>query len=153
MGRTQNNIKHSYWSKIARFLKRQVQQVQAGGWPVFWYKLVSLLSMLPAFPVVLFIRLLHPFIVIRIGQLFSERIGHFAANTEVCLCERDASINVPRQPFVDIWYHMPFVCNSQLKKMWDRTLHVISFDITPLYRLLLGRLMLVGQDNQTAYKF
>lgn len=135
MGRAQSNIKQPYWGKVAGFLKRQVQQVQAGGWPVFWRKLVTCLSMLPALPVVLSIRLLHPFMVIRIGQLFSVRIGHFAANTEVYLCERDAGINVPRQPFVDIWYYMPFVCNFQLKKMWDRTLHVIPFDITPLDKL------------------
>lgn len=130
MGRIQKNIKQNYWGRAALFLKRQLRQVQAGGWPIFSRKLLMLLYMIAALPVVLLIRLLRPFIVIRCGQLFSEQIGHFAGNTEVYLCERDAGINVPRrQPFVDILYHMPFVCNSQLKKMWDRSLHVIPFNI------------------------
>ena len=96
---------------------------------MFSRKLLMLLYMIAALPIVLLVRLLRPFIVIRFGQLYSAQIGHFAGNTEVYLCERDAGINVPRQPFVDILYHMPFVCNSQLKKMWDRSLHVIPFNI------------------------
>jgi putative glycosyltransferase (TIGR04372 family) len=52
----------------------------------------------------------------------SYRIGHFAANAEVYLCERDAGIH-GKHAF-DIFYHQPPVCNLQLKKMWDRTLHV-----------------------------
>lgn len=141
MSKTQSNIKQSYWSKVARFLKRQAQQVREGGWPVIWNKvleLLKLLLMLPfTLPVVLIIRLISPFLVIRLGQLNSTRIGHFAGNTEVYLCERDAGINIPRRSFVDIWYHTPFVCNTQLKKMWDRTLHIIPYDITPLVNLNL----------------
>jgi hypothetical protein len=124
MGRIQKNIKQTYWGKVDRFIKRQLQQVQAGGWPIFSRKLLMLLYVIAALPVVLIIRLLRPFIVIRFRQLFSVHIGHYAGNTEIYLCERDAGINVPSQPFIDIWYHMPFVCNSQLKKMWNRTLHI-----------------------------
>lgn len=126
----------SYWSKIPGFLARQLQQVRVGGGAVFGRKVVRLLSLLPALPVVLLIRLLRPFILVRFRGLVSERVGHFAANTEVYLCERDASINVPRQPFVDIWYHMPAICNTQLKKMWDRTLYVLpAAMVEPVYRL------------------
>ncbi|MCX6006827.1 MAG: hypothetical protein NTZ34_06160, partial [Chloroflexi bacterium] len=58
----------------------------------------------------------------------STRIGHFAGNTEVYLCERDAGINVPHRRFVDVWYQMPFVYNTQLNKLWDRTrgLHIVQ---------------------------
>lgn len=125
---TGNRSRLTYWSKIPRFLARQMQQVRAGGWKAFWRKIITLLSFLPPLlplPMVLLIRLLRPFIIIRFGRLISTRIGHLAANTEVYLCERDAGINVPRQPFMDIWYHMPLaICNEQLKKMWDRTLYV-----------------------------
>jgi putative glycosyltransferase (TIGR04372 family) len=136
---TTDHIQPTYWSKISHFLKRQAQQIRTGGWPIFWPKVfmsLKLLLMLPfVVPVVLIIRFLRPFIVIRFGQLISARIGHFAGNTEIYLCERDAGINVPRRPYVDIWYHMTPVCNMQLKKMWDRTLHVIPFDISLFDRL------------------
>lgn len=129
----------TYWSKIPRFLKRQVQQVRAGGGPVFWRKVLELLKLLLwlpfALPVVLFIRLLRPFIIVRLAPIFSSRIGHFAGNTEVYLCEREAGINVPLQRSLDLFYYRSPICNTQLKKMWDRTLHVVPFDITLLDRL------------------
>lgn len=142
-GVTTGNINHIYWSKIPGFLKRQVQQVREGGLPVFGHKFFRLLLLLPALPVVLFIRLLCPFVVIRFGELFSERIGHFAGNTELYLCEHDAGINVPHKPFMDIWYHMPCISNLQLKKMWDRILFVwpaiLVVPVVRLNRFLPGR--------------
>jgi len=138
---TENHTQPTYGSKVTRFLKHQAEQVRAGGWPIFTRKvfaLLKLLLLLPfALPLVLIIRMISPFFVIRFGLLASERIGHFAGNTEVYLCERDAGINTPWRPYVDIWYRAPFVCNIQLKKMWDRTLkHVVPFDISPLDRLI-----------------
>src|SRR5438132_1828901 len=41
------------------------------------------------------LRAIRPWLLIRIGILTSERIGHLAANTELYLCERDAGINRP----------------------------------------------------------
>lgn len=129
----------TYWSKIPRVLKRQRQQVLEGGWPVFWRKaleLLKLLLLLPfALPVVLLIRLLRPFIIVRFAPIFSSRIGHFAGNTEIYLCERAAGINVPSHRSLDLFYYKSPICNTQLKKMWDRTLHVVPFDITLLDRL------------------
>ncbi|MCX6007148.1 MAG: TIGR04372 family glycosyltransferase, partial [Chloroflexi bacterium] len=142
---TANRPYSAYWGKIPRFLARQTQQVRAGGWPVFARKISALLSLLIFLPVVLLIRLLRPFIIIRFGELFSTRIGHFAGNTEVYLCERDAGINVPHQRFVDVWYQMPFVCNTQLKKMWERTLHICPFNISLLDRL--NRLLPGGKKH------
>lgn len=77
-------------------------------------------------PLVLLIRLLRPLRAIRIIQLYADRIGHFAANTEIYLCERDAGLHGSR--IFDIFYYndMP-VSNGQLKKMWDRTLLICSF--------------------------
>ncbi|MFC1646118.1 TIGR04372 family glycosyltransferase [Candidatus Omnitrophota bacterium] len=88
-------------------------------------KLKLILLGLPAALVVFFIRLLRPLLTIRLGPLRSERIGHFAINTELYLCERDAHMHEPRT--LDIFYYTLPVCNQQLKKMWDRTLHVFQF--------------------------
>lgn len=134
--RETTNSTPGYWSKMSASLTRQVRQIRAGDWQVFWQKIIMILSFLPALPIVLFIRLLRPFIVIRIGRLISERIGHFAANTEVCLCERDAGMNVPYQRYMDIFYHSPSISNAQLRTMWDRTLNIWPFAVVaPVDRL------------------
>jgi len=91
-----------------------------------------------AAPIVLLVRVLKPIIVIRFGLLRSERIGHFAANTELYLCERDIGTN--NKKILDIFYYTSPVCNQQLKKMWDRTLYIFSFShwIDRLNRRLPG---------------
>jgi len=66
---------------------------------------------------------LRPLVVIRFGKLVSVRIGHFAANTEVYLCEKDAGVYPGT---LDLLYHSQAVCNYQLKKMWDRTLPIFG---------------------------
>lgn len=77
-----------------------------------------------AVPVVLVIRLIRPWFLVRWVALSSTRIGHFAANTEMYLCERDAGINVPKQRHVDLFYMGGPICNQQLAVMWKRVLRV-----------------------------
>ena len=77
-----------------------------------------------AIPVVVVIRLIRPWLLVRWGDLHSSRIGHFAANTEMYLGERDAGINSPRQRYVDFFFIGQLICNQQLAKMWKRVLHV-----------------------------
>lgn len=93
-----------------------------------------------AIPFVLVMRLMRPFLLVRIGALRSDRIGHFAANTELYLCERDAGINVPNQRYIDIFYMLKPISNEQLAKMWRRILIVwpawILLPIARLNRLL-----------------
>jgi len=55
-------------------------------------------------------------------MLFSSRIGHFAANTEIYLSEKDNGINVPDSKYVDIFFLDKRVCNIHLLKMWKRIL-------------------------------
>ncbi|NQW23755.1 MAG: TIGR04372 family glycosyltransferase [SAR202 cluster bacterium] len=77
-----------------------------------------------AFPVVVAIRLIRPWLLIRWGRTYSSRIGHFAGNTEQYLCEQDAGINSPRQRHVDFISISRPISNQQLAKMWRRTLHL-----------------------------
>jgi len=63
-------------------------------------------------------------------MLMSSRIGHFAANTELYLCEKDAKKNVPNKKYLDIFYNaVGPVCNTQLDKMWRRTLVVMPWHV------------------------
>ena len=80
-----------------------------------------------AIPFVLVMRLMKPFLLVRIGALRSDRIGHFAGNTEMFLCEKEAGIDKPSQAFLDLYYMGGSVCNEQLAKMWRRIIPVLPF--------------------------
>lgn len=113
---------------VFRFILRHARDVREGGLPVILRKArtsVSLAVQVPLLVVIVLIRALRPLVLIRFGPLRSERIGHFAANTELYLCERDLGMLGKRT--IDIFYHSSPICNQQLKKMWDRTLRVWRF--------------------------
>ena len=73
---------------------------------------------------VLIIRLIRPFYLVRFQRMINWRIGHYAANMELYLCERDAGINTPDIPYVDVWYRLCAPCNEQLDIMWGRKLNI-----------------------------
>lgn len=143
-------------------IKRQIHQMQQeGASAVLVRKMKLLLAMLPSLPFYLFailavavVRLIRPWLLVRIGRLMSSRIGHFAANTELYLCEQDAGINVPRQRYVDLFYmsSQP-ICNQQLGIMWKRKLRVwpawILAPIDRVNRLIAGGMIHeVGNNTQ-----
>lgn len=57
---------------------------------------------------------------IRLGRLWTDRIGHLAGNVDVHLCERNARLR-PRN--IEIW-SAGNPCNKQLLKMWSRVMHI-----------------------------
>lgn len=106
------------------FLKSQFKQITSGGFPVLIKKAGTTLFLGVAvlfIPVVLIVRVLRPVILIRFGPLRSNRIGHFALNTEIYLCNRD---RLGPQKVVDLFYHLKPICNEQLRIMWERLLWV-----------------------------
>jgi len=119
---------------ILRFTKRQLREIRYGGLPIFYQKFLLLLkkylvgipSILIALPFVLFVRFLRPLTLIRFGKLRSDRIGHYVANTEIYLCERD--LDIQNSYTRDFFYNETnIVCNKQLKKMYARILNVYPF--------------------------
>lgn len=80
---------------------------------------------IPLLCFVLFMRIIRPLFLIRMGNLVGARIGHFAANTELYLCEQSAGINVPSKFYIDIFSIGKPVCNKQLENMWRRVLPYI----------------------------
>lgn len=123
---------------IVKFVSEQTDQIRKGGLPIFLRKLYIIPLILLAIPVILLVRALRPLIIIRFGKLISTRIGHFAGNTEVYLCERDAGLHGRR--ILDIFYYSRTICNYQLKKMWDRSLITLPFaaQLDRVNRLLPG---------------
>ena len=114
------------------FIWHHAREIKEGGWPILLRKIRTLLKLLwlmlqpimllPLYPVVLIVRALRPFVLIRFGSLWSDRIGHLGVNTELYLCCRDAGMD--NQRAFDVFYHSAPACNQQLKRMWERTLHV-----------------------------
>lgn len=106
------------------------------------YKKINILYKAPFYIVAIFlviiIKIIKPLILVRIGILRSNRIGHFCANTEIYLCEKEAKINTPQQKYIDIFmYEDGQICNKQLKKMWSRVLNIWpSFLIIPILKII-----------------
>ncbi len=114
-----------------KVLDRHLTQIRQGGRAVLFRKMKrtlciphELLLFILAVPVVAVIHLIRPWLLVRWGELPSPRIGHFAVNTELYLCERDAGINAPGRRHVDIFFMEPPICNQQLATMWKRILRV-----------------------------
>jgi len=68
----------------------------------------------------------------RVGALNSGRIGHFAGNTELYLCEKDHGLHP--NGTIDIFGYSD-VCNTQLLVMWKRVLNVKRY-ANMLYALI-----------------
>lgn len=145
----------------ASFIERQVAQIRLGGRRAILVRkmkrVFQILYKLPIFiiaiPAVVVIRLIKPWILVRLGGLMSFRIGHFGANTELYLCERDAGINVPKQRHVDLLFMINPISNLQLANMWSRLLHVwptwILAPIARINRLIPGgTLHDIGHNTQ-----
>ncbi len=128
------------------FIGNQVDRINEGGIPILIRNLFLLLVAPFLLIIVLFIRLLQPLILIRFGELISSRIGHFAGNTEIYLCERDLGMHGPKG--LDIFYINGAICNRQLMKMWRRTLHIFPF-ATGLD--LLNRALPGGEKHKIQY--
>lgn len=142
------------------FIELQIFQIRQGGWPVIIRKIKGVSRFCPkipllilAIPVIVVIRLIRPWLVVRWGNLRSSRIGHFAGNTELYLCERDAGINLPKQRSVDFFFMDRLICNCQLVKMWKTRLHIWpNWLRSPVYmaNILIpgGAVHLVGNNTQ-----
>lgn len=100
------------------------------------YLLKLLLAFLPASAVVLMARLIRPMVLIRFGILRSERIGHYALDTEFYLAEKELGLHPGS---LDFFSHAPLlvhyhICNLQLRDMYDRVLKTNDF-VAYLYKI------------------
>ena len=89
------------------------------------------------FPLTLIIIILRPIILFRFQQMMSERIGHFATNTELYLCEKKFQINCPKKKHIDIFCFGKIVSNKYLANLWKKKIYIFSyFFIVPIIKCL-----------------
>ncbi|MBK8870709.1 MAG: TIGR04372 family glycosyltransferase [Elusimicrobia bacterium] len=103
------------------FFVNQFNQIRKGGRPAFFQRIWNLTGLLLAVVPVVLIRLLRPFVLIRLGRLESRRIGHFISDPEFYLSEKECGMQPLRT--IDIFCYAAWICNKQIKKMCDRALH------------------------------
>lgn len=128
--------------QIIRVIRGHLDEIRGGGRAVLLRKVQSALGivprlmlrliLLPLWPILLIQMALRPLVFLRFGPLISAHIGHFAGNTELYFCRRDAGMD--RQGTCDVFFHRGTPCNQQLKRMWERLLHVSPI-ARPMYFL------------------
>ena len=113
-------------------IRKHFLQIQNGGLTVLFKKIFNLTLILfnstfyiIAFFLLIIIRIISPFYLIRWTELVSSRIGHFAKEPAIITLDNVAGINVPSQKYLDIFFFRKYVANQQLKKMWKRKLIII----------------------------
>lgn len=94
---------------------------------------------------VLVIRMMGPWILIRIGRIYSSAIGHLSVDIELYLCEREVGISVPHKRHLDCFYHKinnhrfffcPEISNKQLATLWKRVIRVFpAWFLAPIYKV------------------
>jgi putative glycosyltransferase (TIGR04372 family) len=125
-------------NRMIAFIKRQVVSVLDGGWRVFRKKCTMLVTLITVFflvglaiPIVVFIRLIRPIYLIRLGLLRIDRIGHLAWDLESYVADCDYKNEHIRR--LDLFALLtPEPANHQLLKMWCRVLNVSKW-VRPLY--------------------
>lgn len=85
---------------------------------------ILILTLPIAFFILIIFNLIKKIILIRFGFLHSDRIGHFAANTELFLCEEKKFSKI-KNNILDFYYFPTNPCNKQLAKMIERKKTVI----------------------------
>ena len=118
---------------LSPFITRQINHISTGGWHILRCKLkrmvllpFGLLLFVLAFPLVILIRLIRPFIIVRIGILDIGRIGGLY-NGDWYLSEKACGWHQGR--YFDWFYYVKSTnhVNKQWKKMWTRELPVFPW--------------------------
>lgn len=95
------------------------------------------LPLLAAIPAVLVIRVMSPLLLIRIGQSNAGRIGHFAMDTELAICQRKTRTQNSKFPIiVDLFFIDGNVSNEYLLRLWEQVItYYPKWLLQPIHRL------------------
>lgn len=98
-------------------------------------------------PIILLIKLVKPFVLVRFQEVMSDRLGHFACNIELYLHERRQK----KKKHFDIFFYGRHVCNAQLGKMWKKKIKVLPYIIiAPIFSTYktFKKLRLISDDHE-----
>ncbi len=100
-------------------------------------RLIRLFLSVPlAFVFVIVIRVIRPFLLIRVGAMRSDRIGHFALETDLMLREQESGVSPKPSRSVDLWYAPDPIANRVIYEMWKRVMRIWpNWFMVPVFRL------------------
>ena len=103
-------------------------------------KLKRLARLAVAIPIasifVLLIRVIRPLVVVRIGVMRSDRIGHFVLETELQQLEIERGIAAQPKRLFNIWYAPEPISNRVIYEMWKRVMRIWpNWFMVPVFRL------------------
>jgi putative glycosyltransferase (TIGR04372 family) len=102
------------------YLSSQIQQVKIGSWSIFLRKINKFLSIFWAIPCVFVMRMMNNFILIRLGTIRGDRIGHFCIDAGIHFIN-----NKENHEDVINWYWLPKkISNKFWKKMVCRNFSI-----------------------------
>ena len=82
------------------------------------------ISLVPAIFLVSVMRVLKPLVLIRVGSIKTDRIGHFSVETELRILESWDFALSTRRPVVDIYFFPPPISNHFLALKWREVIRV-----------------------------
>jgi putative glycosyltransferase (TIGR04372 family) len=89
----------------------------------FAFVLFHFMGLLFAFPIILILWILKPFVWLKVGRLHSDRIGHLATNTDLFLRRRQLGI-YPEGPYYCFLCSPRGLANRQLLTMFKRVIPI-----------------------------
>ena len=92
---------------------------------IIYYFNLFFIMMIASVPLIIIVTIIKPFYLIRWKELSVRRLGDFAGDAELYLCERDVKLNVPQSKYTDLFYTLNEPCNLQLYQMWKKHLNII----------------------------
>ena len=121
------------------FIKNQFRQILSGGFDIFFFKFAKLIKLILAnllallfLPLSIFIQLLSKYILIRFSELPTNRIGHFALETDLYLTKK----KIGKKKYIDLFcvqYLDNFICNKKLYDYFKKKVTILpSLFIYPL---------------------
>lgn len=127
---------------ISRIITKNIREFKEKGIYIFPKKIITLIKLiflipiyLISLPLLLIVRGLRPFILIRFSKIISNRIGHFSSIYSIYLSEKELSINQPSKKTIDFFIFSE-ICNSQIANFYKRKLNILpSYFFGPLISL------------------
>ena len=131
--------------KINKFILKQIFDTKTYGIRELFRKLYLLIKIMARIPIniiaivpCVIIRLIRPWIIIRIERVDVINFGSLALDPVVYYCKKKLKIDSPTKKCIDLVYihYNDKVYNRQLAKMWKRKLNFLSgYLLDPINRV------------------
>ena len=131
--------------KINKFILKQISDIKIYGIREAFRKLYLLIKIMASIPIniiaivpCLIIRLIRPWIIIRIERINAANFGNFVLDPAVYYLKKKLKIDQPISRHIDLLYihHKDKIHNKQIAKMWKRKLNFLSsYILHPINRV------------------